>query len=483
MVFSSIIFLFLFLPVTLLIHFPIGKRFRNLFLLFASLFFYAWGETFYVLIMLVSISANYLFGLMIDKFRSSTRAKLFLGFAVTVNLGLLVAYKYTNFLVNNFNQIFSDVLAGPIQVDPVHLPIGISFFTFQALSYVIDVYRNEVPVQKNPLNIGLFISLFPQLIAGPIVRYSDIAQQIISRKTSLNDFAEGIERFIFGLGKKVLIANSVAVAADKIFAIPSEHLTFSLAWLGIICYTLQIYFDFSGYSDMAIGLGRMFGFHFLENFNYPYISRSIREFWKRWHISLSTWFRDYLYIPLGGSKCGTFRTYMNLVTVFFLCGLWHGASWNFAIWGLMHGLFLVLERIGLEKLINRIWSPIRYIYSLLVVMICWVFFRAETLPQAISFLGAMFGLAQGDGIIHHTGLYLDNEIILTMIAGTIFSIPVLPWVQKQWGTLSTTDMKNIFCRPESVSAVTSMLTLVLIFLASVMSLAAGAYNPFIYFRF
>jgi alginate O-acetyltransferase complex protein AlgI len=273
------------------------------------------------------------------------------------------------------------------------------------------------------------------------------------------------------------------VAADSIFAIPSEQMTFSLAWMGAVCYTLQIYFDFSGYSDMAIGLGRMFGFTFPENFNYPYISTSIREFWRRWHISLSTWFRDYLYIPLGGNQRGALRTYANLITVFFLCGLWHGASWNFVIWGLLHGLFLVLERIGMEKLIHRIWKPFRYVYSLLVIITCWVFFRAETLPQAISFLGAMFGFAEGDGIIQHTGLYWDNEIILTMIAGTIFSTPVFPWVQKQWGTLSTTDTKNIFCRPESVSAATSMLTLVLIFLASVMSLAAGAYNPFIYFRF
>lgn len=483
MVFSSIIFLFLFLPAVLLIYFPAGKRFRNLFLLFASLFFYAWGETFYVVIMIASILANYVFGLLITQFRNSPKAKLIIGVAACANIGLLVVFKYTNFLVDNFNQLFSAVLTTPIQVDPVHLPIGISFFTFQAMTYVVDVYRNEAPAQKNPVNIGLYIALFPQLIAGPIVRYNSIAKQIISRVVTLEDFSEGVRRFIFGLGKKVLIANSVAVAADSIFAIPSEQMTFSLAWMGALCYTLQIYFDFSGYSDMAIGLGRMFGFTFPENFNYPYISTSIREFWRRWHISLSTWFRDYLYIPLGGSQRGALRTYANLITVFFLCGLWHGASWNFVIWGLLHGLFIVLERIGMEKLIHRIWKPFRHVYSLLVIITCWVFFRAETLPQAISFLGAMFGFATGDGIIQHTGLYLDNEIILTLIAGTFFSIPVFPWVQKQWGTLSTTETKNIFCRPESVSAATSLLTLVLIFLASVMSLASGAYNPFIYFRF
>ncbi|RJP80138.1 MAG: MBOAT family protein [Desulfobacteraceae bacterium] len=483
MVFSSIIFLFLFLPVTLLVYFPIGKRFRNLFLLAASLFFYAWGETFYVLIMLASICANYIFGLMIARYGNGTKAKLFLGFAVTANLGLLIVFKYTNFLIDNFNQIFASVLAAPIQIDPVHLPIGISFFTFQAMTYVVDVYRKEAPVQKNPVNIGLYISLFPQLIAGPIVRYNTVAGQIISRSINLKDFAEGIERFIFGLGKKVLIANSVAVAADKIFAIPSEHLTFSLAWMGILCYTLQIYFDFSGYSDMAIGLGRMFGFTFPENFNYPYLSKSIREFWKRWHISLSTWFRDYLYIPLGGNKLGTVRTYANLVTVFFLCGLWHGASWNFVIWGLLHGLFLVLERIGLEKLLDRIWSPIQYLYTLLVVMTCWVFFRAETLPDALSFIAAMFGFARGDGIIHHTGLYLDNEIWLTMIAGIIFSAPIFPFIKKTWSTITKNQTGISGNLTEGISAISGISSLILIFLASIMSLAAGAYNPFIYFRF
>ena len=482
MVFSSIIFLFLFLPITLLTYFPVGKRFRNIFLLVASLFFYAWGETFYILIMLASIMANYLFGLLIAESRSHSRAKLFTCIAVAANLSLLVIFKYSNFLIENFNKLFAFFLSAPIKVDPVHLPIGISFFTFQAMTYVIDIYRKEALVQKNPINIGLYISMFPQLIAGPIVRYNSVARQIVSRTTSLDGFARGVERFIFGLGKKVLIANPVAVAADKIFAIPSEHLTFSLAWLGGICYTLQIYFDFSGYSDMAIGLGRMFGFTFPENFNYPYISKSIREFWRRWHITLSTWFRDYLYIPLGGNQRGTLRTYANLILVFFLCGLWHGASWNFVIWGLLHGLFLILERIGLKKIINQIWSPFQIMYTLLVVIICWVFFRAETLTEALSFIFAMFGFATGDGIIQHLGLYVDNELIAAIAAGIIFSTPIFPFIQKVWQHKTEANALP-FNGSALVSAVTNLLVLVLVFLLSVMSLAAGAYNPFIYFRF
>jgi alginate O-acetyltransferase complex protein AlgI len=476
MVFSSIMFLFLFLPVTLLVYFPIGKRFRNLFLLLASLFFYAWGETFYILIMITSIFANYLFGLIIAKSGNGFKTKLFLGLAVTVNLGLLIVFKYTNFIINNINSLLTFVQIGPIHVNPVHLPIGISFFTFQALSYVIDVYRKDTPVQKNPTNIGLYIALFPQLIAGPIVRYNTIAKQIISRTININDFAEGVERFIFGLGKKVLIANAVAVAADQIFAIPSEHLTFSLTWLGIICYTLQIYFDFSGYSDMAIGLGLMFGFKFQENFHYPYISRSIREFWKRWHISLSSWFRDYLYIPLGGNRYSNARTHFNLFTVFFLCGLWHGASWNFIIWGLLHGFFIVIERAGFERILEKLWSPIKNIYAMLIIMICWVFFRAETLPYALSYIAAMFGFGKGDGIVHHTALYLDNEVKLMLAMGILFSTPILPWIRKQWES-------NKITLHMGVAAFSNLTVLTLILLMSIMSLAAGAYNPFIYFRF
>ncbi len=346
MVFSSITFLFFFLPVFLMGYLGVGKKGRNLFLLLASLFFYLWGEQLFVLVMLASIVMNYFFGLLLDRvgIQGSRAGKFLLAAALVANLGMLVFFKYANFAVDNLNLLLSWLNMPLMHLHKVHLPIGISFFTFQAMSYLIDLYRQEYKAQKNPLYLGLYISLFPQLIAGPIVRYSDIAEHIKKRTVSLHDFACGAERFVFGLGKKILIANPMGLMADHIFAMQAELLSTGTAWLGITCYTLQIYFDFSGYSDMAIGLGRMFGFHFLENFNYPYISRSIREFWRRWHISLSTWFRDYLYIPLGGNRHGNNRTSLNLLIVFLLCGLWHGASWNFILWGLMYGFFLVAER-------------------------------------------------------------------------------------------------------------------------------------------
>lgn len=381
MLFSSIIFLFQFLPLCLLLYFLAGKRLRNLLLLIASLVFYAWGESYYVLLMLVSILVNYICGLMIDRYRGRQAARGFLIAAIAFNVLSISVFKYANFLVDNLNTVLSQIGAGPIELAPIHLPIGISFFTFQAMSYAVDVYRRDASVQRNPLNIGLYIALFPQLIAGPIIRYHDIAAQLIRRRVRLDDLSYGIERFVVGLGKKVLIANQVAIIADQVFSFPYETLTPGVAWLGVLCYTLQIYFDFSGYSDMAIGLGRMFGFHFLENFNYPYISRSIREFWRRWHISLSSWFRDYLYIPLGGNHKGPLRTYLNLLIVFFLCGLWHGAGWNFVIWGLLHGLFLVIERLGFEKILNRCWSPLRYLYVMLVVCTGWVFFELKILRR------------------------------------------------------------------------------------------------------
>ncbi|MFZ0133944.1 MAG: MBOAT family O-acyltransferase [Desulfobacterales bacterium] len=319
------------------------------------------------------------------------------------------------------NPLLAQISAAPIDLAPIHLPIGISFFTFQAMSYVVDVYRRDAAVQLNPLNIGLYIALFPQLIAGPIIRYHDIAAQIVRRRVGLDDFSYGIQRFVAGLGKKVLIANQVAAIADRVFSSPYETLTPGIAWLGVLCYTLQIYFDFSGYSDMAIGLGRMFGFHFLENFNDPYISRSITEFWRRWHISLSRWFRDYLYIPLGGNRGGPLRTYVNLLVVFFLCGLWHGASWNFIIWGLLHGLFLVIERLGFDKALNRSWPPLRNVYVMTVVCSGWVFFRTDSLSAALHYLGAMAGLNPAVPIQQQAFIYIDHHIRLAIAAGILFS--------------------------------------------------------------
>jgi alginate O-acetyltransferase complex protein AlgI len=483
MLFSSIIFLFQFLPLCLLLYFLAGKRLRNLLLLIASLVFYAWGESYYVLLMLVSILVNYLCGLMIDRYRGRQAARGFFISAIAFNVLSISVFKYANFLVDNLNTLLSQVGVGPIELAPIHLPIGISFFTFQAMSYAVDVYRRDASVQRSPLNIGLYIALFPQLIAGPIIRYHDIAAQLIRRRVRLDDFSYGIERFVVGLGKKVLIANQVAIIADQIFSMPYETLTPGVAWLGVLCYTLQIYFDFSGYSDMAIGLGRMFGFHFLENFNYPYFSRSIREFWRRWHISLSSWFRDYLYIPLGGNHAGPLRTYLNLLIVFFLCGLWHGASWNFVIWGLLHGLFLVIERLGFEKILNRCWSPLRHLYVMLVVCTGWVFFRTENLSAAIHYLAAMAGLNPSLDLQQQPFVQVDFYIRLAIAAGILFSTPVLrPLRGSIEGIIGIGRPKAADVLSGSIG-ILNTLALAVLFYASVLFLAAGAYNPFIYFRF
>ncbi len=344
MLFSSPVFLFGFLPLLLVFYFLCPKSLRNVLLLLASLWFYAWGEPSLVVLMLISTAMNYGLGCWVDVTRERPASKWILAFAVALNLSFLVYYKYAGFLIDSLNSLLAFVGTPSLGRPEVTLPIGISFYTFQAMSYVIDVYRGQAQAERNPINVALYIALFPQLIAGPIVRYTDVAAQIKVRSIDRDSFAYGIQRFIVGLGKKMLIANSAASVADAAFEIPDNQLSLAVAWLGILCYTVQIYFDFSGYSDMAIGLGRMFGFKFLENFNYPYIAKSVTDFWRRWHISLSTWYRDYLYIPLGGNRCAPWRVSLNLMIVFVLCGLWHGASWNFAIWGIYHGSFLMLER-------------------------------------------------------------------------------------------------------------------------------------------
>ena len=337
MVFSSAIFLWLFLPITLLVYYLAPRRLKNFFLLLASLTFYSWGEPKYIFLMMLSIVVNYFLGLIIDKLNNQLKCCIFV-VAILFNIGILMVFKYGAFVIENANLVFGSEL----RIPQIALPIGISFYTFQVLSYIIDLYRGEIKVQKNILNLALYITLFPQLIAGPIVRYIDIEKEIEDRAISICGIKEGIYRFIIGLSKKVLIADRVAVISDEAFALVSPPCT--LAWIGIIAYAIQIYYDFSGYSDMAIGLGKMLGFNFNENFNYPYFSKSIKEFWRRWHISLSTWFRDYVYIPLGGSRCGSIRASFNLIIVFFLTGFWHGASWNFIIWGLYYAFFLILER-------------------------------------------------------------------------------------------------------------------------------------------
>jgi alginate O-acetyltransferase complex protein AlgI len=475
-VFSSPVFLFLFLPVTLGLYFVLPTRLRNVWLLAASLVFYGWGEPKFVAVMVASIAINFLLVLWIDRVRDTSGGWLPLALAIVANLGLLVAFKYTDFLTGNLNALLAPFGIQPIATLGIALPIGISFFTFQALSYVIDVHRRVAPVQRNPLNIGLYIALFPQLIAGPIVRYVDVARQIEERTVTRSGFAYGVERFVIGLGKKVLLANSLAVPADLIFAIPGDQLSAPVAWLGVICYALQIYFDFSGYSDMAIGLGHMFGFRFLENFRHPYVAQSLTDFWRRWHISLSTWFRDYLYVPLGGNRVAPWRVYTNLFIVFFLCGLWHGASWNFVIWGLYHGAFLVLERMGLGRSIARWYPPFRHVYLLLVVLISWVFFRAETLPQAMDFLRAMAGLSNASGLEHPFPLYADRQVIVALVIGAIAATPIAALLKRRIASASGRATAVVAGLGE-VAVLATML------LAAAMLLAAGTYNPFIYFRF
>ena len=483
MVFASPIFLFLFMPLTLLLYWIAPKKVKNALLLVMSLLFYAWGEPVYVLLMLFSIAANFLLAQAMDKRRGTRAHKGLMIAAVILDLGMLAVFKYTDFVISSVNSALKLNLPGA----GLALPVGISFYTFQILSYVIDVYRGTVPVQKSIVAFGAYVTMFPQLIAGPIVRYSDIAAQLEERKFSINNMAAGVRRFCVGLAKKVLIANAVAELADAIFALRPESLTWPAAWMGAIAYAIQIYFDFSGYSDMAIGLGKLLGFEFNENFNYPYISRSIREFWRRWHISLSSWFRDYLYIPLGGNRKGRARMYLNLVTVFTLCGLWHGANWTFVVWGLYHGLFLVIERLSVWKKIQKVlyrnagvyetapWVTwMGAFYALPVVLIGWVFFRADTLAGAFGYIGSMFS----GGGTNTAAMLLTEKAKIAMIAGAIFSMPVLrsfkkieieiPWLNSIWHGAA-----------ELVCTVVSLALLAL----CMVTLAGSTYNPFIYFRF
>ncbi len=462
MTFSSCIFLFVFLPVLFLLYFAVPERFRetrnNILLLF-SLLFYAWGEPVFVFVMLLSIGVNYVCGMVAVR-----RKRLGVALASVVGLGLLVYFKYAMLLVSSANQLFG--LAWP--VPEIVLPIGISFFTFQGLSYVIDVARGDAPVQKNPLHVALYVALFPQLIAGPIVRYQTVAREIVSRRSSLDEAAGGIRRFMIGLGKKMLLANAMGQMADRAFALPESQLTWDIAWLGALAYTFQIYFDFSGYSDMAIGLGRVLGFHFLENFNYPYISRSITEFWRRWHISLSTWFRDYVYIPLGGNRCSKARWVFNILTVWLLTGIWHGAAWNFLLWGLYFGVLLLLEKLVLGKWLQRLPGAAQWAYAFVLVVLGWVLFRAESLEQVVYYVRTMFTPTAG---LHRLTLYGLHEYGVELLAACIGSVPFAGWLRKkqlQQGGLLTVG--------ENVWALG-------VFGLSVVWLVSSSFNPFIYFRF
>lgn len=475
MVFSSATFIFLFLPLVLAGHTLLKKTaYRNTFLLAASLFFYAWGEGWGLFIMLFSVGISFWMGLKVEAGRNLQEARRWLFWGVALNLLVLIGFKYANFLVDNLNTLFLLLSLPTVYLPPVHLPMGISFFTFQALSYVVDVYRGATPAQRNPMRMALYKALFPQLIAGPIVRYVDVREQFGERRISAQEMALGIQRFIVGLSKKVLLADPLGYVADQVFGAPATALDASAAWLGIVCYAMQIYFDFSGYSDMAIGLARMLGFRFLENFTYPYIAQSIQDFWRRWHISLSSWFRDYLYIPLGGNKKGPLRTYLNLLVVFFLCGLWHGASWVFVIWGLWHGAFLVLERMGLQKIISRVPQVARHVYVIVVVLIGWVFFRSDDLAQATQYLWAMAG--QQTNTTYYAALYLNGEVGLSLVLATLLCSPVYSWVADKIDRAIAEGRNRGW-------QVLHQLALLLVFALSLITLVNNAYNPFIYFRF
>lgn len=439
-------------------------------LLVASIFFYAWGEPVYVFLMIASIIINYFFGLLIDGSATHARRKFFTLLGTAVNVLILMHFKYTDFIIENMNLL----LALEIDAKEIPLPIGISFYTFQAISYLVDIYRGDVKAQRSLLKMGLYISFFPQLIAGPIVKYHDIEQQLENRTVTPEMFNYGVSRFIFGFAKKILLANIVGKAADTIFALEAGDLSTPAAWVGAIAYSLQIYYDFSGYSDMAIGLGRMFGFTFQENFNYPYVSSSIREFWQRWHISLATWFKLYVYIPLGGSREGAFKTYLNTMIVFFLTGLWHGAAWNFVLWGVWNGVFLMFERaVQFDKRVTS--AVIRHIYTLLVVVVGMVIFRTNSVHDAIVYLEHMFSFKNMD--MSYLNILVTNEPRLGIIAGLLCSGPlVLLWRNKKDAFLAR--VPNILKGSWLMGTVK-----IVLFVVSILALAGNSYNPFIYFRF
>lgn len=473
MVFASAIFLLLYFPTVLCIYFVIDNKYRNFWLFISSFIFYSWGGLQYALLILFSTIINYFFGLYIGK-EHCKQPKLALALSVIFNLGILGFFKYFNFSVDIINHFINLVYIDyRINAPIIPLPIGISFYTFQIMSYVIDIYRKKVKPQNNFINLGLYIMLFPHVLAGPIVRYSDIEQEISNRSISIENIRIGLRRFILGLSKKVFLANTAANFADYAFSV--TYLNTPLAWLGILAYSLQIFFDFSAYSDMAIGMGRIFGFHFLENFNYPYISSSIQDFWRRWHISLSSWFRDYLYIPLGGNRKGIVRTYINNIIVFFCTGLWHGAALNFVVWGLYHGLFLILERIGAGRVLHKVPKVFSHIYTLIIIMVGWVFFRANTLNDSVLYIKKMFILDFNH--MEYLYLNLNSFMIIMLLLGILFSTPIIPFVKDKMKVYVTQIKTNI------VYMIISDFLYIILFSVSILFVIGSKFNPFIYFRF
>ena len=476
MVFSSTVFLLVFLPIVLALYYICPSRYRNLLLLIASLIFYGWGEPKYIVVMVFSILINYISGILIDRFRRNDKHRLIkpmLIVAIIGNVGILGFFKYTDFLIENINSIAMTSM----DMLELALPIGISFYTFQAMSYVIDVYRGKVEVQKSIIKFGTYITLFPQLIAGPIVRYITIEKQLTDRKVDIDQIATGVRRFILGLGKKVLLANQIGILWEQASDMAEVgSLSPSMAWLGALAFTFQIYFDFSGYSDMAIGLGKMLGFDFDENFNYPYMSRSITEFWRRWHISLSTWFKEYVYIPLGGNRKGLLRQVINIAIVWGLTGFWHGASWNFLLWGLYYGFILILEKLFLLNWLDKLPSLVRRIYSLFIIVMGWVIFAVTDMSQMGVYFKALFGMGELGmaGTMAGTSYaIMGNAVLLIILILASTDIP------KSIGTTIMTKLES----KETLALIIKNLFYGVVLLLCIAFLVSDSYNPFLYFRF
>lgn len=463
MVFSSLLFLYFFLPITLILYFISPAKGKNIVLLFVSLFFYAWGEPVYVGLIIFSSLADYVFGLLIAKYRRDKQwaARLLLISSLVTSIGILGFFKYADFLIANINT----VLGTEIGLLDLPLPIGISFYTFQTMSYIIDVYRGKVKAQRSFISFAMYVTLFPQLIAGPIVRYEWIEKEIAKRHVTLELFSDGVKLFVIGLGKKVLIANQIGALWEDVQGTAPGELSMAAAWLGIIAFAFQIYFDFSGYSDMAIGLGKMFGFQFPPNFNYPYISRSITEFWRRWHMTLGGWFREYVYIPLGGNRKGRLRTYMNLLIVWMLTGFWHGASWNFVIWGLYFGVFIILERLFLQNALQKLPPLLQHLYFVFFILIGWVIFVFDDLSAGLEYLAVMFGMG-GGSVADQAFLYLLSSNFILLLAAFIGSVPRLRLVKR---VAAVPFFQPVFY--------------FIVFIFASAYLVGATYNPFLYFRF
>ena len=464
MVFSSLVFMFAYLPITLLAYYLIPRQGRNIFLFFINLLFYGWGEPTLIVLMLINIAINYAGGYFVDKFRDDKKKqKLFLILTCVIDIGTLAVFKYTGMLVDTVNMLpFLD-----LPTPEISLPIGISFYTFQTMSYVIDVYRDDAPVSKNPINFGTYVALFPQLIAGPIVRYRDVADQLVNRRETMDLFSKGVYIFLVGLAKKVLIANPMGTLNTAIFATTDENGVVG-TWIGIIAYSFQLYFDFSGYSDMACGLGNMLGFEFLKNFDYPYISKSVTEFWRRWHISLSTWFKEYVYIPLGGNRKGVKRQVINLLIVWGLTGIWHGASWNFVLWGLYYGIMLIVEKFLLKKLLDKLPSFVQHIYTIFIIIIGWGLFYFTDMSQLGAFLINLFDFSKG--ICGEQALTLILQYLPVLLVAGFASTPVATKIYKK-----IENKKHIWILQTLFCAV--------ILVLCTASLVSSSYNPFLYFRF